>query len=160
MTNDQNYATIMTQGENMDLKHFVTYYSLGDIQNNEQTLEVKSNDLVSLNIPNGTFGFKTFDRATDDIYKDGDKIVEKNEVLNEKTFYIGKVTSLDEIKEEFGENSTAYKNLIKGGYYGAVRTADNFLIPLALNEKINILAPEEIGIVCYYSENEPALENE
>ena len=77
----------MTQGENMDLKHFVTYYSLGDIQNNEQTLEVKSNDLVSLNIPNGTFGFKTFDRATDDIYKDGDKIVEKNEVLNEKTFY-------------------------------------------------------------------------
>jgi len=144
----------------MDLRHFVVYYSQGAINNNEQTLEVASNELKNLKIPPQTFGFKVYDKATDDIYKDGKKIVSKNELLNEKTYYIGKVISLDEIIEEYGTESTAYKNLINGNYYGAVKTADNFLIPLSLNEKIHILAPESVGLTCFYTDYGHDLENE
>ena len=130
----------------MELKHFVTYISQGLINCNEVTSEVHSNDLMNLLIPNNTIAFKVFDRATEDMIKDGKVIAFKNELLNEKTYYIGKVISIDQVKEEFGEQSTAYKNLIKNNYIGAVRTQDNFLLPLENNHKIFILAPEMIGV--------------
>ena len=144
----------------MELEHFVTYISQGVINCNEVTQQVRSNELRDLVIPEGTIAFKLFDRANEDMFKNGKLIVYKNELLNENTYYIGKVISLDEVKAEFGEESTAYKNLIKNNYIGAVRTKDNFLLPLEINQKIHILAPEQVGLQISVSDYGLDLENE
>lgn len=138
----------------MELKHFVTFYTNAAINNIEETCELKSNELKDLNIPEKAFAFKTFHKATDDITRGKTKLVSKGDILNEKTYYIGKIMSIEDIKSTYGEDSTAYRNLIKNNDIGAVLTRDNFLIPLEQNCKVNIIAPEDIGIVCFTDELE------
>ena len=129
----------------MDIKHFVTYYSQAEIKNNAETKEVESNEIQHLLIPSRVYGFKTFDRPTDDIYKGGKKIVSKNEKINEELFYIGTVLSLQEIKKQFGEK--AYTSLLAVNAYGGVKTKDEIILPLKNNQKVTILNPDQFGIV-------------
>lgn len=129
--------------KNMDLKHYVTFLSYGELKPNENTREVWTNDIV-LNVPDSAFGFKTYDMASEDIYKDGKKVVSKDEVLNEKLYYIGEIATLEDIIKAHGEDSLVYKNLIKAGAYGAVKARQGFYIPLVSNQKVHLLTPEDL----------------
>ena len=133
----------------MEIKHYVTYYNAI----NHKTKEVRSNELVDLRIPSDAIAFKTFDRVTSNLYRDGVKVVATEDKLNEKTYCIGKAVSLDEVKIEYGVHSREYRELIKNKNYGAVQTKDKYLFPLSLNEKVHILAPEKVGLICYFDDD-------
>lgn len=129
----------------MDLKHYVTFLSYGEIKPNEHTREVYTNDIV-LNVPDSAFGFKTYDMVTEDIYKDGEKIASKGDKLNEKLYYIGEIVSLPEIIKHHGEDSLVYKNLIKAEAYGAVKVRQGFYVPLISKQMVNLLTPEDLTL--------------
>ena len=141
--------------KNMDLKHFVTFFYE---QEKTKTFEVPSNEVSQLNIPEGVYGFKVFDRPSANIFKKGKVIIGINEMLNEMTYYIGKIFSLDDIKKTYGEDSQIYKKYIDNKFYGAVISPTDFLIPLKLNRPIHIITPEEIA--SFRSSHEQEIEAE
>ena len=138
----------------MELKHFITFYSNGIIKTKQVTREIKSNEIIDVVIPEKIFALKTFDKATDDITIGKTKVICKGDILNEKLYYVGQILSLDDVKNEFGESSSDYKNLLKNDAIGAVKARDGLLVPLEKNIKAYVIAPEEVGIICLYNEDE------
>ena len=142
----------------MDFKHFVTFSRANGNDVKSDTRQVHSNEISQIFIPEGTDIIVTFDEADKDVYKNGEKIISKYDRLNEKTYYIGEIKSLDDIKAQEGEESACYKKLIKNNCIGAVITNSNVIIPVPQNPSINIISPLYIG--CYgpnYQELEPEM---
>lgn len=134
-----------TQEKNMDIKHFVTYYFSG-IAKSEETFEVKSNELNSLAIPDNCYGFKAFDKASANIVKNGETIISDQDILNEKMYYIGKIMSMDDVKSEYAQSSKLTE-LIAKNCIGAVEAINGKLYPINENDFVNVVAPEDAGII-------------
>ena len=130
----------------MDLKHFVTFFYKGNNGDYQETFSIKSDKVSSLRIPARALGFKLFDRPSEDITVKGEKIISKDTEINASLYYIGKIISLEEIKEKYGEESDMYQEMLEKKYYGGVITRENTILPLRLNEQVNILAPAEVHI--------------
>lgn len=136
-------------GGKMELRHFVKFYGVEGTDAQKRTMEVKSNELYAICIPKEAYALKTFDKPSADIYKDGKKIISKEDKINEKMYYIGKVLSVEEVKDTYGEKSLEYKNISKKSFIGAVKTRGCHLLPISKNERLNIIAPEDVGIVLH-----------
>lgn len=126
----------------MDIIHFVTFTIVEEGKRTTQTRQMDSIDIQTLSLPKGTVTFKTFDITTDDIFKNGKLIARRNDRLNELTYFVGTLLSLDDIKKKYGIDSKEVNHLSKIGAYGAVLSAEGTLEPLTLQKRINIFSPE------------------
>lgn len=131
-----------TKEKIMDLKHFVTFFFE---QEKNKTVRVDSNEISQFDIPEGVYGFKVFDQPSSNIYKSGKIVVGINDIINEKTYLIGKVVTLDDVKNHYGEESETYLTYLERKYYGAVKSPSNYFAPLRLNQLINIITPEQLA---------------
>lgn len=132
----------------MEIKHFVTFYMYEGNGYREITKEIKSKELLNINVPEKAVGFMIYDSFSEDLKQHGQIVATPKDRFNEEIYYIGTIISVDDLKKDYGENSTTYKSIIEGGYYRAIKTINGTLVPLKLNEKINIISPNELGEVC------------
>lgn len=123
----------------MELKHFVTFIA----HTLSHTKEVKDNEICALKIPDRVYAIKTFDKPTRDIWMGDKKIAQKNQVLNEKLYYIGTIVTLDQLKD-----CEEYQQYVDNKYIGAIKTRQNGrLHPIKQNERFNLISPEDVGVV-------------
>lgn len=137
----------------MELKHYVSYIKEGQSKNDAKAVEVTSNEIGFVKIPDEVYCIKVFDRATEDVYKYGKKIATKHDLLNQKTYYVGQIVSLDEIKKYFGEQSKIYQEMIRKKQIGGIRTKSGRVHPIYQNQSFNLIAPDQVGIIVTEFEN-------
>lgn len=118
-------------------KHYVEFYFPGSFVANVSQVEI-SDRLQSMDIPDGCYGYRTFDL---EVIESNDEVL-KGSPKNFSPFtYYGKEYSLEQIKFEFPDLKILHSNIENNGYKKAVLTRRGNWAPLDPNDVV-ISKPE------------------
>ena len=116
----------------MSLKHYVIFYYPGSLMNEEE-IKLISDRRNKIEIPQGSFGYRFFDRT--EVVLDGEELTGKPKNYS-CMHYLGRKMSLAEVKKELPNEKILIRNMEGSNYKYMVKTIRGNFQPFKKGDKI------------------------
>ena len=136
---------MITGGEFMKVRHFAEIHYSGAFFTESEKVEIESNNIKSVKIPDYAVGVILFDVLESEVEHEGKKyILKSSERLNAQKYYVGRFLTIDDVAREYGENSTLYSNIVANHFDGAVVSKSGFCQGIKESDKKFVIDPKSL----------------
>ena len=115
------------------LKHYVEYFYLGILFPRIEVKEILERRVDSIDLPNGAYGFRFFDREV--INKNGETLIGKMKNISER-YYKGEIYTLQDVKNKFHTEDILISNMKCNGWGKVIKTCCGNFLPFRKGDKI------------------------